>query len=63
MPLRRPGAPLAHPAHPHHAPHPHGGADLGKPESDAYAPRLPEQATGRAPSRPTLPGQRERPVG
>lgn len=63
MPLRRPGAPLTHSAHPHHAPHPHSGGDPGKPESDAYAPRLPEQATGRVPGRPALPGQRERPVG
>ncbi|MEU4897128.1 helix-turn-helix domain-containing protein [Streptomyces sp. NPDC044780] len=63
--LRRPGAPgghTGHPAHPghhHHAPHP----EPGKPESDTYAPRLPEQAAGRAPGRPSVPGQRERPVG
>jgi transcriptional regulator GlxA family with amidase domain len=66
MPLRRPGAPVTHASHHHHSPHsphPPGGTDPGKPESDAYAPRLPEQATGRAPGRPTLPGQRERPVG
>ncbi|QKV94836.1 helix-turn-helix domain-containing protein [Streptomyces sp. NA02950] len=64
LPLRRPGAPLGHSAaHHHHPPHPHGGTDPGKPESDAYAPRLPEQAAGRASGRPTLPGQRERPVG
>ncbi|MEE4597790.1 helix-turn-helix domain-containing protein [Streptomyces sp. DSM 41524] len=65
LPLRRPGPPGAstghsgHPPHHHHAPHP----EPGKPESDAYAPRLPEQAAGRAPGRPSLPGQRERPVG
>lgn len=66
MPLRRPGAPVTHAGHHHHSPHsshPPGGTEPGKPESDAYAPRLPEQATGRAPGRPTLPGQRERPVG
>ena len=66
MPLRRPGGPVTHTSHHHHpphSPHPPGGTEPGKPESDAYAPRLPEQATGRAPGRPTLPGQRERPVG
>jgi transcriptional regulator GlxA family with amidase domain len=37
--------------------------DPGKPESDAYVPRLPEQSLGRAGARPMLPSQRERPVG
>lgn len=40
-----------------------GGHEPGKPESDAYAPRLPEQAAGRGTGRPPVPGQRERPVG
>ncbi|MEU3960619.1 helix-turn-helix domain-containing protein [Streptomyces buecherae] len=40
----------------------HGDRDPGKPDSDAYAPRLPEQSS-RAPGRASLPGQWERPVG
>lgn len=38
-------------------------AEAGKPQSDAYAPRLPESPVGRGTGRPVLPGQRERPVG
>ncbi|WP_431044338.1 helix-turn-helix domain-containing protein [Streptomyces sp. P1-3] len=44
----------------------HGGPGVpepGRPESDTYAARLPEQAANRAQGRSTLPGQRERPVG
>jgi transcriptional regulator GlxA family with amidase domain len=38
------------------------GQESGKPESDAYAPRLRDPG-GRGPGRPTMPGQRDRPVG
>ncbi|MER7153426.1 transcriptional regulator, partial [Streptomyces lydicus] len=37
--------------------------EAGKPQSDAYASRLPETPVGRTAGRPVLPGQRERPVG
>ncbi|MFT2016969.1 helix-turn-helix domain-containing protein [Streptomyces sp. 796.1] len=40
----------------------HGDREAGKPDSDAYAHRLPEQSA-RTPGRASLPGQRERPVG
>ncbi|MET8677677.1 helix-turn-helix domain-containing protein [Streptomyces sp. NPDC004647] len=39
------------------------GHEQGKPESDAYVPRLSEQGGGRIPGRPSVPGQRDRPVG
>ncbi|KUJ69208.1 hypothetical protein ACZ90_12730 [Streptomyces albus subsp. albus] len=48
-----------HPGHPGHGGH--GGQEPGKPDSDAYAPRLPEQTGGRPSGRPTLPGQRSAP--
>ncbi|MFG2137207.1 GlxA family transcriptional regulator [Streptomyces sp. NPDC048650] len=35
----------------------------GKPQSDAFAARLPEVPVARGAGRPVLPGQRERPVG
>ncbi|MBH5335017.1 helix-turn-helix domain-containing protein [Streptomyces pactum] len=53
----------------HGGSHGHGGGshghghEPGKPESDAYAPRLPEQGGRGMAGRPSVPGQRERPVG